>query len=342
MLSRICPQLCCLNTSISHVSVLQKKLSSANFSNVRRFSLNIAKLNRFNRSQLRKQFDKRQNFKNIENVEAEAGQARDSIPFRPASHLWKAAGFTVFGSAAAFVFATNYDYEKAKKRTADFFSSWTNFDEFFGKKQQGRHSDKLPELTLGMKYVLGIVAICGGVTFAWRIPGALPLCWPMLLSVFSHKSLIHYGLNMYVLFSFAPLVIDKFLGVGQFNALYIAGGLVSSLTSLAHKCAVRSPVRSLGASGAILAILIYACMKMPEARLSIVFFPFFTFSAEQAVYGIILFDILGLLFKFKLFDHSAHLGGAICGWLYAQYGEKWYRNTFQPYMFEMFKSIEPK
>lgn len=27
-------------------------------------------------------------------MEAEAGQARDSIPVRPASHLWKAAGFT--------------------------------------------------------------------------------------------------------------------------------------------------------------------------------------------------------------------------------------------------------
>ncbi|KAI1723487.1 rhomboid family domain-containing protein [Ditylenchus destructor] len=318
MLSRIGPQLCCLRPSISQVSALQKKFSSANFSNVRSFSLNIAKLNRPNRSQLRKQFDRRQNFKNVENMEAEAGQARDSIPV----------------SAAVFVFAAKYDYENAKKRTTDFFSSWTNFDEFFGKKQQSRHSDNLPELTPGLKYVLGIVAICGGVTLAWRIPGAQQimwryftngvasksLCWPMLWSVFSHKSLIHLVLNMYVLFTFAPLAIDKFLGVGQFNALYIAGGL----------------------SGAILAVLIYTCMKMPEARLSIVFLPFFTFSAEQAVYGIIIFDLMGLLFKFKLFDHAAHLGGAIFGWLYAQYGEKWYRDIFQPYMFQTFKSIESK
>lgn len=68
-------------------------------------------------------------------------------------------------------------------------------------------------------------------------------------------------------------------------------------------------------------------MRMPESRLSIVFLPWFTFSgnsnmtyymssvkflllAEKAVYGIIIFDLLGLLGKFQLFDHAAHLAGS--------------------------------
>jgi rhomboid-like protein len=54
-------------------------------------------------------------------------------------------------------------------------------------------------------------------------------------------------------------------------------------------------------------------MKIPDARLSIVFLPFFHFSAEQAIYGLIAFDLLGLIFRFRMFDHAAHLGGTLFG-----------------------------
>lgn len=113
-------------------------------------------------------------------------------------------------------------------------------------------------------------------------------------------------------------------------------------------------------------------MRMPESRLSIVFFPWFTFSgnsnmtyymssvkflllAEKAVYGIIIFDLLGLLGKFQLFDHAAHLAGSGFGlyvfcvttrnmvsWInylfsfYALYGEQWYRAYFQPAVISLY------
>lgn len=54
-------------------------------------------------------------------------------------------------------------------------------------------------------------------------------------------------------------------------------------------------------------------MKAPDARLSIVFFPWFQFSAENGLYGIILFDLVGLCIGLRLFDHAAHLGGALFG-----------------------------
>lgn len=93
----------------------------------------------------------------------------------------------------------------------------------------------------------------------------------------------------------------------------MTAGVVSSLTSLAHKAVVRSPVRALGASGAILGALCYVCMQIPTARLSIVFLPMFSFPAESAVYGLIVFDLAGLLLGFRTFDHAAHLGGALFG-----------------------------
>ncbi|CAJ0927582.1 unnamed protein product, partial [Mesorhabditis belari] len=192
------------------------------------------------------------------------------------------------------------------------------------------------EFSPGMKCALFLVLANCTVTVLWKIPqlrafmwryfsnsyASRSLCSPMLLSAFSHSSLLHLGINMYVLWTFASVSIDKFLGVPQFCAMYASASVVSSLTSLMHKSAIRSPIRALGASGAILGLLAYTCCKIPEARLQIVFLPFFDFSAQSAIIGVILFDLAGLLFGFKLFDHAAHLGGALFGVAYAQYGEK--------------------
>ncbi|VDN60027.1 unnamed protein product [Dracunculus medinensis] len=139
------------------------------------------------------------------------------------------------------------------------------------------------------------------------------LCSPMLLSAFSHLNLIHLALNMYVLYSFGGAIIDRFLGPNQFAAFYLTSAAVSSFTSILHKCITRSPIRALGASGAILALLIYTCALVPGSRLQFVFLPTFDFSAQSAIIALILFDLAGILFKFRLFDHAAHLGGSLFG-----------------------------
>ena len=60
-------------------------------------------------------------------------------------------------------------------------------------------------------------------------------------------------------------------------------------------------------------------MKMPEARLGIIFIPGWDFSAKNAAYGILLFDLIGLiagsLTAYRFMDHAAHLGGALFGLL---------------------------
>ena len=186
------------------------------------------------------------------------------------------------------------------------------------------------------KCALALILLNSAVFVAWKVPRLSPamwryfsnsfasksLCSPMLLSVFSHSSAIHLGLNMYVLWTFTGLSVDKFLGPEQFAAFYVTAGVVSSWTSLVHKGLVRSPIRALGASGAILGVLTYTCCKIPDARLKIVFVPYWDFSAENAVIGLILFDLAGLIFGFRLFDHAAHLGGALFGVAYAYWGER--------------------
>lgn len=50
------------------------------------------------------------------------------------------------------------------------------------------------------------------------------LCWPMLLSTFSHYSLFHMAANMYVLWSFSSSIVNM-MGKEQFMALYLSAGV---------------------------------------------------------------------------------------------------------------------
>ena len=127
---------------------------------------------------------------------------------------------------------------------------------------------------------------------------------------------------MYVLWSFAPL-IHQIMGSEQMVAFYVTGGCISSLASHYFKVASRVGSPSVGASGALLAVLGACCISRPDAQLQIVFLPMVTFSAQTALVGIIVLDVCGLLFRWRMLDHAAHLGGALFGCWYATYGHKY-------------------
>ena len=66
--------------------------------------------------------------------------------------------------------------------------------------------------------------------------------------------------------TFAPHIIEKFMGPEQFWSFYLTAAVVSSFVSLVDKAVMRSGVRALGASGAILAVLTYTCMQIPDGK----------------------------------------------------------------------------
>ncbi|XP_075217505.1 presenilins-associated rhomboid-like protein, mitochondrial isoform X1 [Lycorma delicatula] len=143
------------------------------------------------------------------------------------------------------------------------------------------------------------------------------LCWPLVLSTFSHYSFLHLAANMYVLHSFSEGTVAA-LGKEQFVGLYMAAGCISSLTSLLYKSVFGVSGLSLGASGAIMAIIGYVCTAYPDTDMSLIFLPFVHFKAHHAIKAIMTLDAAGILFKWQFFDHAAHLGGAIVGigWYY--------------------------
>ncbi|XP_048249023.1 presenilins-associated rhomboid-like protein, mitochondrial [Haliotis rufescens] len=188
----------------------------------------------------------------------------------------------------------------------------------------------------GQKVVSGLVASNVCVFLLWRIPALAPFLMKyfssapgrplpsMILSAFSHYSFLHLAANMYVLWSFSSISLNLF-GKEQLSAVYLSAAAVSSFTSMVHKVIRGRPVPSLGASGALMAVLGAVCLSYPDARLSIAFLGEIvphSFSASNALTGIIVLDVVGLVLGWRMFDHAAHLGGMLFGLWYTHYGRE--------------------
>lgn len=98
--------------------------------------------------------------------------------------------------------------------------------------------------------------------------------------------------------------------------------MFGSLASILMKTYQSSMSCSLGASAAILGLVSSTCILHPDQRISIIFLPFFSFTAQNALIGLVAFDTTGLILGWKLFDHAGHLGGTLFGIYFTKYGHK--------------------
>ena len=185
------------------------------------------------------------------------------------------------------------------------------------------------------KLFVPILAANGAVFLMWKIPRLAPfmmkhfvsdpaaknVCLPMINSVFSHVNWWHFFVNMYCLHSFLGPCVET-LGKEQFLAVYLSGGIVASLGSIVHKVLTQRPGASLGASGAIMTVLGMCCTIYPDKQLQIIFLPWYPFSADSGMKGIMAIDALGILLGWRFFDHAAHLAGILFGILYVKYGQE--------------------
>lgn len=284
------------------------------------------------------------------------GQGGSTPPLRASRpSLLKPLMFTVgftgcsFGAAAILQYETlksrvqsakDEDAEKLLQGSQDmaYWHDWWN--QLSGFQRQlillmSMVDDFWSSLTEGQKTVTGIIAVNAVVLCCWRIPvmqrsmikyftsnpASKTRCLPMILSSFSHYSIIHMLANMYVLWTFSSGIVSL-LGKEQFLAVYMSAGVISTMVSYMCKTATGRLYPSLGASGAVMAVLAAVCAKVPEAKLGIIFLPMVTFTAGNALKGLIAIDTAGLILGWRLFDHAAHLGGALFGIWYVAYGHK--------------------
>jgi hypothetical protein len=133
------------------------------------------------------------------------------------------------------------------------------------------------ELGLGRRLqdallVLGIVPVRYTVAeiadlFTWR-----EQLWPFLTSMFLHGGWTHLFGNMWTLWIFGDNVEDR-LGHLRFLVFYLCGGVAAALLHIYTN--PTSPVPTIGASGAIAAVMGGYFRLYPHARVEMVIPPFF-------------------------------------------------------------------
>lgn len=142
-----------------------------------------------------------------------------------------------------------------------------------------------------------------------------------LSHIFIHGDTMHLFFNMFVLFSFGGImesIFSNYFGQGlgslHFVLLYFLGGLAAAAWPYMRN-QDNPNYLSLGASGAVSAVLFASILWIPEGGIYLLFIPF-----EIPAW---LFGILYLGFEYYMSKkggtgvaHDAHFGGAVFGILY--------------------------
>ncbi len=134
----------------------------------------------------------------------------------------------------------------------------------------------------------------------------------MLSSAFLHVDYLHLILNMYVLYIFAPILLVNF-GVIKFLILYIGSLIAGNLLTLSyHKNELY--YSAVGASGAVAGVIFGAILLNPN--MSLIMFPL-PIPIPAYIFGVgyLLYSIYGMKKQLGNVGHSAHLGGAIGGYV---------------------------
>jgi membrane associated rhomboid family serine protease len=135
----------------------------------------------------------------------------------------------------------------------------------------------------------------------------------MFTSGFLHVDWMHLGFNMYGLYLFGGIVAGT-LGNINFLIIYFGSLMLSNMYSLFyHK---KEPYYSaVGASGAISGILYSSILLYPDKYYNFICFPFIDIPAYVLGVGYLIYSIYGMKKQLGNIGHSAHLGGAMGGFI---------------------------
>jgi membrane associated rhomboid family serine protease len=131
----------------------------------------------------------------------------------------------------------------------------------------------------------------------------------LVTSGFVHADLNHLIFNM-ITFWFFSFTLERVIGGARFVALYFIGMVLSEIgTCIKHR---NNPsYASLGASGAILAVLFACIVYFPDQNLYLMFA--IPIPAPLFAVGYLAYSVWSSRHARDRINHDAHLGGALTG-----------------------------
>jgi membrane associated rhomboid family serine protease len=153
-------------------------------------------------------------------------------------------------------------------------------------------------------------------------PAASPrfMPWQVLSYAFLHSDMMHLFFNMLGLWMFGS-ELERLWGHKRYLHFLLAGVLAAAAAQLIITFITGSPVPTVGASGALFALLLAFGMLFPNRTIM----PLFPPIPMKAKTFVLVFGglelLLGLMGATGV-AHFAHLGGMLGGWLMIRYWRK--------------------
>lgn len=151
----------------------------------------------------------------------------------------------------------------------------------------------------------------------WPLASGNFMPWQVLTYAFLHGDFAHLFFNMLGLWMFGS-ELERLWGQKRFLHFLLAGALTAALVQLLWTAAIGSRGPTVGASGALFALLLGFGMLFPNR----IIMPLFPPIPMKAKVFVAVFGVLELVFGFLGgggIAHFAHLGGMLGGFLMIRY-----------------------
>jgi membrane associated rhomboid family serine protease len=164
--------------------------------------------------------------------------------------------------------------------------------------------------------------------FALRPIGAGFLPYQLATHMFTHAGVMHILFNMFGLWMFGK-TLENVWGPKRFLLFYFICGVGAAVTHLAVQYFMGGGAPAVGASGAVMGILVAFAYLFPNTELFIMLIPI-PVKAKWAVLGMVLYDLVGGVGQVSgdNIAHFAHLGGAVTGFILVLIWNKSNRRRF--------------
>lgn len=168
----------------------------------------------------------------------------------------------------------------------------------------------------GLKAVLGL----------WPINTDNFKPYQLFTHMFTHADFGHIFFNMFNLWMFGR-VLESVWGPKKFLTFYLVCGIGAAAAHLAMQYLLGSYSYAVGASGAVMGVMVGFAYLFPNTELMFIFFPI-PIKAKWIVAIMVAFDLFGGIGAKDGIAHWAHLGGAASGFILVYIWNKTNKKTF--------------